>query len=156
MKKHMLTAVASILALSAPAIAKAQLYVTADIGGVPTVNGATLENFDEPSPPNVTFAGNANLVTGSLSQIYLAPYFSGSTAAYFGESPASGYDGTQYVALEADGSATFSFSNWIEPRTIVSRLCIRYGFLSVFGCTQRHSLRIAIVVSPFVDALKFH
>jgi hypothetical protein len=38
------------------------------------------------------------------------PYFSGSTASYFGESQASGLDLSQYVAVEPGGSATLSFS----------------------------------------------
>jgi len=112
MEKYLSISIASILALSAPGIAKAQLYVTADIGGVPTVSSATLENFDEPSPSIRTLSGNAYLVTGGrgLPDYYTAPYFSGSTAAYFGESPAIGYDASQYVAVETGGSATLSFS----------------------------------------------
>ena len=112
MKKPFSIAIASILALTAPSIAKAQFYITADIGGVPSVSGATLENFDEPSPSILTLSYNAYLVTGGSggTGVYTAPYFSGSTAAYFGESPATGYDASQYVAVEGAGSATLSFS----------------------------------------------
>src|SRR5208282_2391003 len=113
MKKHLSISIASILALGAPGIAKASpFFVTDTIGGVPTVSGATLETFDEPSPSILTLSGNAYLVTGGrgLPDYYTAPYFSGSTAAYFGESPTLGYDASQYVAVETGGSATLSFS----------------------------------------------
>ncbi len=109
MKKHLSISLASILALSAPGIAKAQLYVTAEIGGVPSVSGATLETFDEPSPSILTLSGPAYVLTGTDGYAS-APYFSGSTAAYFGESPTIGNDATPYVAVEPGGSATLSFS----------------------------------------------
>ena len=111
MKKHLSIAIASILTLSAPGIAKAQLYVTAEIGGIPTVSGTSLENFNEPTPSILTLSGSAYLVTGpNYSVQYLPPYFSGSTAAFFGESPANGSDSSQYVAVWDGGSATLSFS----------------------------------------------
>ena len=111
MKKHLSIAIVSILALSAPSIAKAQFTITATIGGVPTVSGATLENFNEPSPSILTLSGNAYLVTGVNNGVeYAPPYFSGSTAAFFGESPANGSDSSQYVAVWDGGSATLSFS----------------------------------------------
>jgi hypothetical protein len=118
MKKYLSISIASILALSAPGIAKAQLYVTANIGGVPTVSGATLENFDEPSPSILTLSGNAWLFTGFTSQ-GTPPYFSGATAAYFGESPAVGFDNSQYVAVNG-GTATLSFST---PQNYFGILC---------------------------------
>jgi hypothetical protein len=108
MKTHLSISIASILASSVLGIAKAQLYVTADIGGVPTVSGATLENFDEPSPSILTLSGDAYLLTGSAYN-YVAPYFSGSTAGYFGESPNNGSDSSQYVDVQYFGSATLSF-----------------------------------------------
>jgi hypothetical protein len=109
MKKHLSIAIAGILALSAPSIAKAQFTITATTGGVPTVSGATLENFDELSPSILTLSGPAYLLTGS-DGVATPPYFSGSTAAFFGESPVTGYDSSKYVAVEPGGSATFSFS----------------------------------------------
>ncbi len=108
MKKHLLLSIAGILTLSIPSLTKAQLYVTADIGGVPIVNGATLENFDEPSPAILTLSGPAYLLTGS--GVASPPSFSGSTAAYFGESPANGADASPYVGVEPGGSATLTFS----------------------------------------------
>ena len=108
MKKHLSIAIASILTLSAPGIAKAQFTITDQVGGIPTVSGATLENFDEPSPSILTLSGAASLMTGTDVN-GTAPYFSGATAAFFGESPASGYDNSQYVAVYG-GSATLSFS----------------------------------------------
>ena len=109
MKKYLSIAIASILTLSVPGIAKAQFSVTATIGGVPTVSGATLETFDEPSPSILTLSGPAYLLTGS-DGVASPPYFSGSTAAFFGESPANGYDASQFVGIESGGSATLSFS----------------------------------------------
>ncbi|MGD0743930.1 MAG: PEP-CTERM sorting domain-containing protein [Verrucomicrobiota bacterium] len=112
MKNYLSITIAGILTLSAPSIAKAQIYVTANIGGVPSVSGATLENCDEPTPPSIlTLSGNAYLVTGiNYGVEYVPPYFSGSTAALFGESPQNGIDNSQYVAVWDGGSATFSFS----------------------------------------------
>ena len=111
MKKYLSISIASILALIAPGIAKAQLYVTSAIGGVPTVSGATLENFDEPSPSILTLSGSAYLLTGA-SAYAAQPYFSGSTAAFFGESPTTGLDSSQYVGINGagGGSAGLSFS----------------------------------------------
>jgi hypothetical protein len=115
LKKYLLISIASILALSAPGMAKAQLSFTAAIGGVPTVSGATLENFNEPSPSILTLSGAASLETGPSFGIidgglYVPPYFSGSTAAFFGESPANGYDTSQFVAVADGGSARLSFT----------------------------------------------
>ncbi len=109
MKAYLSITIASILALGAPSITKAQLFVTDTIGGVPSVSGATLENFDEASPSILTLSGPAYLTTGYPGFGYTPPYFSGSTAAYFGESPTIGYDASQYVAVESGGSATLSF-----------------------------------------------
>jgi hypothetical protein len=111
MKKYLSISIASILALSAPGIAKAQFSVTAQVGGVPTVSGATLETFNEPSPAILTLSGSANLVTGANSGVaYFPPYFTDSTAAFFGESPTTGSDSSQYVAIWDSGSATLSFA----------------------------------------------
>lgn len=109
MKNHLSISIAIILALSAPGIAKAQLYITAAIGGIPAVSGATLETFDEPSPPILTLSGSASLLTGT-SSLGTAPYFSGSTASYFGESPSTGFDTTPYVSVNG-GMATLNFSS---------------------------------------------
>lgn len=111
-KKYLSISIAGFLALSAPGIAKAQFTITATIGGVPTVSGATLENFDEPSPSILTLSGPAYLQTGPSGGYGepTPPYFSGSTAAFFGESPANGYDASQFVGIESGGSATLSFS----------------------------------------------
>jgi len=102
----------TVLALSASStgIAKASaLTVTAEIGGVPTVSSATLEKFNEPAPPILTLSGSAWLPTGGNYYDYVPPYFSGSTAAFFGESPTNGFDSTQYVAVMLGSSATFNF-----------------------------------------------
>ena len=105
MKNYLSLSIASILALNILGAAHAQLFVTPDIGGVPSVSGATLENFDESSPSILTFSGSAGLVMGNFAPgAYVAPpYFSASTAAFFGESPAAGPDNTQYVAAWSGG-----------------------------------------------------
>jgi hypothetical protein len=111
LKKYLLISIASILSLSAPGIAKAQLSFTAAIGGVPTVSGATLENFNGPTPSILTLNGSAYILTGQNPFVaYLPPYFSGSTAAFFGESPTTGLDSSQYVVVESGGSARFNFT----------------------------------------------
>ena len=107
MKKHLSLSIATVLALSSPGISKAQLFLTADIGGVPSVGGATLDNLDEANPSILTFSGPASLTTAPSVG---APYFSGSTAAYFGETPTTGYDGTQSVLVSPGGAATLTFS----------------------------------------------
>jgi len=109
MKKHLLISIATILALSSPGTSKAQLFLTADIGGVPVVGGATLENFDGANPSILTLSGSAFLRTGS-DGVASPPVFSGSTAAFFGETPANGPDNSQYVAVEPGGTATLTFS----------------------------------------------
>lgn len=107
MKKYL--ALAAILVLI-PGLVQAQFNISAQIGGTPNMS-ATLLNFDGSLPSLVTLAGNAYLVTGTLAGNYSAPYFSGSTAAFFGESPANGPDASQYIAVEYSASATFSFSS---------------------------------------------
>jgi len=108
MKNHL--SIAIILALSVTGVAKAQFTVTDEVGGTPSVSGATLETFNEASPSILTLSGNAFLATGTPVFGYSAPYYSGSTAAYFGESPAVGPDASQYVAVQSGGSATLTFS----------------------------------------------
>jgi len=110
MKKHLSISIACILACSVPGTAKAQLSITATMGGVPTVSGATLANLNEAAPPILTLSGPAYLITGEVTGVAARPYFSGSTAAYFGESPAYGLDASQYVSVLSGGSATFNFS----------------------------------------------
>jgi hypothetical protein len=110
MKNYLSITIASILAFSAPGIVKAQLYLKADIGGVPVVNNATQETFDGPSPSFLTLSGPAFIVTSSSNQI-AQPYFSGSTAAFFGEPQANGPDTTGYVAVMVGSTATLSFSS---------------------------------------------
>ncbi len=122
MKKYLSISIASILVLIAPANTKAQLYVTAAVGGVPTVSGATVETFDESSPSILTLSGSANLVTGwpylfggGAPFNSAPPIFSGSQAAFFGEPTTSiggfsnDYDGSRYVAVAVGGSAKLSF-----------------------------------------------
>jgi len=108
--RYLLISTAGILAFGATDIAKAQLSFTATIGGVPTVSGMVLENLNAPAPAILTLSGSAYLVTGSVTGQAQQPFFSGATAAFFGESPAYGYDLSQYVTVLPGGSAKFSFS----------------------------------------------
>ena len=74
--------------------------------------GAALETFNGPSPSTLTLSGNAFLATGNGSDgqgLWFPPYYSGSTAGYFGDSPANGFDTSQYVAVQAGGSAKMTF-----------------------------------------------
>ena len=96
-------ALLGICLFSSPA--HATLTVTSQIGGVPTLTGATLVNFDGGLPSFVTLSGNALFNSGA------APYYSGATATFFGEKPNTGADSTNYIALNAGGSATFNFAN---------------------------------------------
>ncbi|HTY88138.1 MAG TPA: PEP-CTERM sorting domain-containing protein [Candidatus Acidoferrum sp.] len=109
MKNHLSMSLISILAGSVPGIANGQFTVTAQIGGIPSVNGAILENFNEPNPPILMLAGSAYLRIGS-DGVATPPAFSGGTAAFFGETPANGPDASQFVAVEPGGSATLGFS----------------------------------------------
>jgi PEP-CTERM motif len=109
MKKHLSLSITAMLAVSTPIMTNAQLYVSATVGGVPSVSSATLENFNGPNPSILTLSGSAFLTTGNFPLTYYPPTFSGSTAAYFGETPTSGFDNSQYVVVEPNGSATLNF-----------------------------------------------
>lgn len=101
-----------VIALSTCVIAKASPFtITSEVGGVPIVGSATLENFNGAAPSILSLSGSASILTGGdWGVAYVPPYFSGSTAAYFGESPATGLDDTQYIAIRDGGTATFSFA----------------------------------------------
>jgi hypothetical protein len=120
MKKYLSLSIASIIAVSVPNLTNAQLYVTASIGGVPSASGATLETFDAASPSILTLSGSAALVTGwpylfggGAPFNSAPPLCSAGTLAYFGEPSTSiggtsGFDGSQYIAVAAAGSATLN------------------------------------------------
>jgi len=109
MKIRLSISLAIALAVLVPTTSNGQLYVNATIGGVPSVSGAPLETFDEPSPPILTVSGSAGIVPGTPGY-FAGPYFSGSTAAYFGEMPSLGTDGTPFVGVGSYATATLSFS----------------------------------------------
>lgn len=109
MKIRLSISLASILAVLVPTLCNGQLYVNATIGGVPSVSGATLETFDEPSPAILTVSGPAGIVPGTPGY-FAGPYFSDSTAAYFGETPTLGTDSTPFVGVGSYATATLSFS----------------------------------------------
>jgi hypothetical protein len=121
MKKSLAIIIATILSFSGPGKATAQIYVTAAVGGVPAVSGATLETFDAASPSILTLSGSAYLVTGwpylfggGAPFNSAPPIFSGATDSVFGEPTTSfngvgGFDGSPYVAVASGGSATLTF-----------------------------------------------
>ena len=146
MKKHLLIAIASALVLSVPGITKAQFDISVQVGGIPTVSGATLETFNEPSPLILSLSGPAYLLTGTHTE-GTAPFYSGSTAAFFGESPAYGYDNSQYVSLGYGGTATLSFSTpqnyfgllWASVDTM-NLLTFYDGAYNVIGTVSAYDL----------------
>jgi len=111
--QKIVAAIVGILVFGIPSVTRATLTFTAEVGGVPTVSGATLENFNGPSPSILTLSSPAALETGTADDYsYEAPVFSGGTAAFFGEPVAlDGSDASQYVAVfPNEGSATLTFS----------------------------------------------
>jgi hypothetical protein len=111
MKKQLsITIATTVLALTLPGLANAQFTVVSQIGGVPYNIPVTTETFNGSLPSILSLSGNAFLATGTPAFGYTAPYYSGNTAAYFGESPNLGPDATQYVAVQSGGSATLTFS----------------------------------------------
>jgi PEP-CTERM motif len=109
MIKNLVTSLTGICLFVMPTVLNAQFSYTAQVGGVPTVSGATLLNFDG-TLPSILSLNNASQLTGS-GATYAAPYFSGSTASYFGESPTTGADTTPFIAISGGGTATFTFSS---------------------------------------------
>lgn len=109
MKTNIITSLAGLCLFIAPNVLNAQFSYNAQVGGVPTVSGATLLNFDGTLPSILTLNG-ASQLTGS-GGTYAAPYFSGSTASYFGETPSNGADATPYIVIAGHGTATFNFSS---------------------------------------------
>jgi hypothetical protein len=103
----MFGAVGALLVMNARA---STLTFSSTIGGAPpNGSGITKENFDGSAPSILTLGSHAALETGSQFNLYAAPYFSGSTAAAFGENPDTGHDATQYVAVTGSGTATLNF-----------------------------------------------
>ncbi len=88
------------------------LTITATVGGIATGPDLNILTFDSPGlPPAVTLdLNNAQIVTGSVTDVYAAPYFSNNQGTVFGESPANGPDATAYLSVEAGGTATFTFN----------------------------------------------
>ena len=117
MKTTLSVLMSGLLALSAPGVAKSQFSITATVGGLPGVSGASLATFNESSPSILGLSGSAYLVTGpNYGVAYIPPCFSGSQAAFFGESTMAGFnnypwDGSQYLAVWDGGSATLHFAS---------------------------------------------
>jgi hypothetical protein len=105
---------AALLALGGSVAAQATpLTFTATVGGVAVGPNLGYLTFDDGvMPPELSYGlgPNAQLVTGSASGLYAAPYLSNGNGAVFGESPANGPDATRYLTIGAGGSATFTFA----------------------------------------------
>jgi hypothetical protein len=92
------------------------LTIFSTVGGAPT--GTNLLNFDDlalgtgspqtTSTPSgsatVILTPNAQVVQGSVSGQYAAPYLSGSNGTGFGNSPVPGADTTNYLTSGSDGA----------------------------------------------------
>jgi hypothetical protein len=91
--------------------AASPLTFTATVGGVATGSNLNFLTFDGSvlSPAVTLGLSNAQIVTGSVTNLYAMPYFSNNNGAFFGESPANGQDATPYVSVEGGGTATFVF-----------------------------------------------
>lgn len=89
------------------------LTITATEGGIATGPDLNFLNFDSPGLPSGVTLGldNAQIVTGSLVDVYAAPYLSGSEGTFFHESPANGPDATPDLSVESGGTATFTFNS---------------------------------------------
>lgn len=113
MKTNLSIAIASILTLNTSVVLPAASFaVTADVGGVPIVSGATLENFNGASPSILTLSGNAYFFQAALGQVVdvAPPNLATATATLFNEPTLNGYDASQYVGVQIGGSATLHFS----------------------------------------------
>jgi hypothetical protein len=112
--------VAALLALCLATSAQASLQIVPLVGGQPAA-GANYVNFDAPLVnPNgaltLSLTPNAQLVTGSQSGQYAAPFISNSNGVLFGDNTVSGQDATQYVTSGSTGSTagaevTMTFSS---------------------------------------------
>lgn len=109
----LLATLAAATALGATG-ANASLVVNATIGGAPA--GVAYVNFDNLASGNaggasggvqVSFSGDGQIVTGSASGVYAAPYLSNNNGVLFGDA-SNGPDATSYVT-SGIGSAKFMF-----------------------------------------------
>jgi hypothetical protein len=89
------------------------LTITATVGGIATGPNLNFLTFDSPGLPSALSLDleDAEIVTGSVTNLYAAPYFSNDEGNFFGESPANGDDATAYLAVEGGGTATFTFNS---------------------------------------------
>ena len=97
--------------LGMSSVAKAGIVVDASVGGAPT--GVSYANFDG-LPPGATggmsngiavsFAGDGQAVTGSMSGVYAAPFLSNGNGTLFGD-PNNGPDTTRFLTTGV-GSVT--------------------------------------------------
>lgn len=104
-------ALAAVVAVSLASVGHASPFtITYGVGGTPNVPGAALETLNGLNPAYLTLGSDAHLVTGANYGVaYVPPFYSGATAAYFGESPNNGLDQSQYLAIFRNGSAAFEF-----------------------------------------------
>jgi hypothetical protein len=107
--------------IGAPQPSSASLVISGVVGGSPT--GVIEESFDSlvpgddapttlPSGITIVLGGDAGPVSGSVPDIYAAPYLSGGNGLGFGPSgstQSNGADGTTYMTAGQDGSVTLQF-----------------------------------------------
>jgi PEP-CTERM motif len=103
--------VLSLCLFGMSSVAQAGILVDASVGGAPT--GVSYANFDG-LPPGamggvsngiaVSFTGDGQAVTGSMSGVYAAPYLSSGNGTLFGD-PNNGPDTTRYLTTGV-GSVT--------------------------------------------------
>ena len=113
------------------------ITMTATPGGIATGPDLNFLTFDSPGLPSAVTLGlnNAQIVTGSLVNLYAMPYFSNGQGAFFGETPANGQDTTPYIAVEGGGTATFTFDT---PQTYFGLLwgsVDTYNSLALYSAT---------------------
>ena len=150
MLKNLVMSLTGICLFIMPTVLNAQFSYTSQIGGVPTVSGATLLNFDG-TLPSILSLTNASQTTGS-GATYAAPYFSGSTASYFGESPTSGADSTPFIAISGGGTATFKFSSSENYFGLLVGSVDPYNTFSFYnGSTLIGTLTATNILGPSAD-----
>jgi hypothetical protein len=107
-------------------------------GGGGAQSGATYANFNDLSLGTaggtsggigVAFSGEGQAVQGSSSDLFAAPYLSGSNNVFFGDPTASGPDSTTYLTTGI-GSVSLSFS---APQTYLGLL---WGSVDTYNSLQ--------------------
>lgn len=153
MKRHLLSV--AIVAVVGVGPAQAELITFCSVGGAPT--GVTRDNLDwltlgsdggtnPDTLMTVTFGGDGQMVQGSVTSRYAAPYISGLNGDGFGNI-GNGLDATPYVSsgsMDATGGAAYAAFTFLTPQQYFGLLwgsADDYNTLSFFnGSTSVGSL----------------